>query len=71
MSLLCWNCRGLRNPQTVQDLHQMVQEKKPKFVFLIETLSKQKQMEKIKSRLGFEGLFVVEPIGRSEGLALL
>jgi hypothetical protein len=49
----------------------MVQEKKPKFVFLIETLSKQKQMEKIKSRLGFEGLFVVEPIGRSEGLALL
>lgn len=71
MSLLCWNCRWLGNPRTVRDLHQMVKEKKPNFVFLIETICKQKQMEKIRSQLGFEGLFVVEPVGRSGGLALL
>jgi hypothetical protein len=49
----------------------MVQEKKPNFVFLIETLSKHKYMEKIRCKLGFEGLFVVNPVGRSGSLALL
>jgi hypothetical protein len=49
----------------------MVIEKKPNFVFLIETLSKEKTMEKIRCILGFEGLFVVNPVGRSGGLALL
>lgn len=71
MSLLCWNCRGLGNPCTVRDLHLMVQEKKPNFVFLIETLCKREAMEKIICKLGFEGLFVVNPVGRSGGLALL
>lgn len=49
----------------------MVQEKKPNFVFLIETLCKRKTMEKIICKLGFEGLFAVNPVGRSGGLALL
>jgi exonuclease III len=59
MSLFCWNCRGLRNPCTVRDLHHMVQEKKPNFVFLIETLCKRKTMEKIRCKLGFEGLLLL------------
>jgi hypothetical protein len=29
------------------------------------------RMESIKVKLGFSGLFVVEPLGRSGGLALL
>lgn len=37
----------------------------------METLSTKKSLERIRIRLGFDGLFVVEPIGRSEGLALL
>jgi len=71
MTLLCWNCQGLGNSRTVRDLHQMVQDKKLNFVFLIEILSKEKTMEKIRCKLGFEGLFVVNPVGRSGGLALL
>jgi hypothetical protein len=71
MSLLCWNCRGLGNPRTVRVLHQLVKEKKPNFVFLIETLSSGSKMEKIRCKLAFEGLFVVNPVGRSGGLALL
>jgi hypothetical protein len=48
-----------------------VKEKKPSIVFLIETLCSTKYMEHVRSCLGFESLFVVEPMGRSEGLALL
>jgi ribonuclease HI len=70
MSLISWNCRGLGNLRTVRDLNQMVKDKKPNFLFLIETISSKKRMEGLRVRLGFEGLFVVEPVGRSGGLAL-
>jgi len=71
MSCLSWNCRGLGNPRIVRVLHQLVKERKPNLVFLIETLCTQKKMEAVRCRLGYEGLFVVDPIGRSGGLALL
>jgi len=71
MSCLSWNCHGLGNPRAVRDLHQLVKEKKHSFVFRMETLSKQKKMEVIWCRLGFQGVFVVNPVGTSGGLALL
>lgn len=40
-------------------------------VFLMETKLRRSKMEAIKSRLGFEGLFVVDCHGRSGGLALM
>jgi hypothetical protein len=71
MNLLSWNCRGLGNPRTVRDLHQMVKERRPNFVFLMETMCSKQYMDRIKLRLGFDNLFVVDPVGRSGGLALL
>jgi hypothetical protein len=49
----------------------MVKEKKPTLLFLMETKSRQPKMETIRVKLGFDGLFVVNPVGRSGGLALL
>lgn len=37
MSLLCWNCRGLRNRQIVQELIDLVRAQDPTVVFLVET----------------------------------
>jgi hypothetical protein len=71
MMLLSWNCRGLGNPGAVRELCQLVKDKKPTLLFLMETKSRQPTMEGIRVRLGFEGLFVVDPVGRSGGLALL
>jgi hypothetical protein len=71
MKLISWNCRGLGNPGAVRDLHQMVKEKKPTLLFLMETKSRQAKMEVLKVQLGFGGLFTVDPVGRSGGLALL
>jgi exonuclease III len=71
MKILSWNYRGLENPRTVRDLCLMVKEKRPEVVFLIETKCRSAKMEQIRVRIGFEGLFVVDLIGKSGGLALL
>jgi exonuclease III len=49
----------------------MVKEQRPNIIFLMETKCRKSKMEGIRVKLGFEGLFVVEPIGQSGGLALL
>jgi hypothetical protein len=71
MSLLSWNCRGLGNPRTVRDLCQLVEEKKPRFLFLMETRIQQNRMQVVRNKLGFAGMLVVDPIGTSGGLALI
>jgi exonuclease III len=71
MLILNWNCRGLGNLRTVNDLCKMIKVKKPDVVFIIETKLHHKKMEKIKVRLGFQNCFVVDSVGRSGGLALL
>jgi hypothetical protein len=71
MSLISWNCRRLGNPRTVRDLDQMVKEKKPSFLFLMETINDKRLMERLRVKLGFAGLFAIDPVGRSGGLALL
>jgi len=49
----------------------MVKEKKPNLLFLMETKVKKEKMELLRTKLRFEGLLAVDPIGRSGGLALL
>jgi hypothetical protein len=71
MTTLSWNCRGLGNPRTVQELCQLCKVKKPNLVFLWKLRYDKKKMEKIRSKLGFRNCFIVDCIGRSEGLALL
>lgn len=53
----------LENSQIAQDLYLMVEEKKPKIVFLIETKLRSTEMENVKMRLKFEGCLVVDPVG--------
>jgi hypothetical protein len=45
MSILSWNYQWLGNLQTVRDLQQMVKEKKPLLVFLMETKMHNKNLE--------------------------
>ena len=70
MSTLSWNCRGLGLPRTVQVLTELVKHQKPSFLFLMETLSCRASLENLKNKLGYEGLFVVDRVSRSGGLAL-
>ncbi|KAG6664002.1 hypothetical protein CIPAW_02G061300 [Carya illinoinensis] len=56
---------------TVHDLHQMVQNKLPHFVFLIETKFRRNKIEKIKKQLQLDNSFVIDCKGIRGGLAFL
>ncbi|XP_019171082.1 PREDICTED: uncharacterized protein LOC109166644 [Ipomoea nil] len=71
MSTLSWNCRGLGNPRTVQELVDMVSRKQPDFVFLMETKVARDHAERFRVKIGYEGLFYVDSDGLSGGIALL
>ena len=71
MILISWNYQGLGNPWAVRDLCLLMKEKRPNLLFLIEIKRTNKEMEWIRLKLGFDSLFVVDPIKRKGGLALL
>lgn len=71
MSLLCWNCRGPGNPRAVQVLKDLVQQKKPIFIFLIETMTNKEKLERLRLNLQYEGMFSVDAVGHKGGLVLL
>ncbi|VFQ84297.1 unnamed protein product [Cuscuta campestris] len=71
MSLISWNCRGLGNRRTVQEVAELASVKKPEFIFLMETKCARSKAEELRLKLGFEGLFYVDSVGLSGGLALL
>ena len=71
MSILSWNCRGLGNPRTVQELMDLVSIKQPKMVFLMEVKVGRSHVERVKEKIKFEGLFTVDSVRGGGGLALL
>ncbi|VFQ92152.1 unnamed protein product [Cuscuta campestris] len=71
MSTISWNCRGLGNRRTVQEIADLVSAKKPNFVFLMETKGAGNLVENLRVKIGFDGAFSVCSVGRSGGLALL
>ena len=47
MSLLVWNCRGLRNPRTVKELGDYIRAKDPTVVFLTETWADSARLDQV------------------------
>lgn len=70
MSCLSWNCRGLENPETVPEFHNLVRLEGPALVFLTETKIGDRRVADLTSRLGFAGCRVVSSVGLSGGLVL-
>jgi exonuclease III len=71
MSIISWNCRGLGNLSVVPTIRYLVRKYKPDIFFLCETLMHANKIEEVRVRLGFDGAFAVDKIGRSGGLACL
>lgn len=71
MSTLGWNCQGMGLPQKIQFLQDVTRQERPSVIFLCETLCGTQKMERIRTRLGYQGMVVVAAQGRSGGLALL
>ena len=71
MSLMTWNCCGLKNPQAVLALHLLVRQDKPNILCLMETKLSQVDLEKIKWKLGFRYGLGVNSDGRKGGLGIM
>jgi exonuclease III len=70
MNCLAWNCRGLGNPQTVQELARLVRAQDPTVVFLIETWQDDSPLERLQCQLLFENKFVANNRNKGGGLCL-
>ncbi|KAL0003323.1 hypothetical protein SO802_017104 [Lithocarpus litseifolius] len=60
MNLICWNCRGLGNRQTVRELGELVRAQDPSVVFLAETWLEDARLGPIRDSLLFGHYHVVE-----------
>lgn len=71
MSTISRNCQGMGSTWKIQFLKDLIRQERPDIIFLCETISNKVQMERIRLKIQFQGMIVVEPQGRSGGLALL
>ena len=71
MRLLCLNCCGLGNPETVRELHDLVKIEDPQVLFLSETRLAAGNSDWVRVKLGFGSSLVVNQVGLGGGLMLL
>uniref|UniRef100_A0A2N9I833 Reverse transcriptase domain-containing protein n=1 Tax=Fagus sylvatica TaxID=28930 RepID=A0A2N9I833_FAGSY len=71
MNCLAWNCHGLGNPRTVQEIARLVRAQDPSVVFLIETWQDDGPLERLRCQLQFANKFVVKSRNKGGGLCLL
>ena len=70
MSLISWNCRGIGNAPTVQELRELANKFAPRVLCIVETQIGQDRAENLSSTIGFDSSFAVGSTGRSGSLAL-
>ena len=71
MKALVWNCRGAGSPLTVLQLKEIVNLHSPEVICLAETKNRKCFMNTVRMKLRYDKLFVVDPVGRSGGLAVM
>jgi exonuclease III len=70
MTILGWNCHGLGQLATVQELERLVHAHHPKLLFLSETRQKKEYVEGLRWRLGLKNVITFCGEGKGGGLAL-
>ena len=70
MNILCWNCRGLRNPQTEQELGDLIRAHSPSIVYVAETWLKKARLISLRDKWKFDGMIDFSREGRGGGVAV-
>ena len=70
MNLLCWNCRGLGNQPTEQELGDLIRAQDPSVVFLAKTWLDKARLEDIRIKLNFGGMIEVCRETRGGGIVI-
>ena len=68
MRALCWNCHGVVNPATVQELHEFARKFAPAILCIVETQIEGSRVEALASTLGYDRAYAVDSQGRSGGI---
>ncbi|PKI59541.1 hypothetical protein CRG98_020069 [Punica granatum] len=71
MSLLAWNCRGVRGEPIVRALRLLARKHRPSMIFLSETKANSEHCNKIARHCNLNGIFTVESSNAAGGLCLL
>ena len=71
MIVICWNCWGLGNCRAVEVLTELVRQKVPKILFLMETKLSVREMEPIKIELGYPSMLAVSNEGRKRRVGII
>ena len=70
MSLLCWNCSGLGNQRTENQLVDMVRAKDPSVVFIAETWTNEARLILVQDKIKFKHTFVAPIRNKAGGLVI-
>jgi hypothetical protein len=70
MSISGWNCRGLGDPATVNELHDLARESRPSIFYVVETQIVKYRVEGLTHTLGFDHAYGVGSPRRSGGLCI-
>jgi exonuclease III len=70
MIILAWNCRGLGQTRTVQELVQLVRTYRPNLVFISETRQNENKIKGLRGRLGLKNCITQKGKGKGAGIAL-
>ncbi|PPS07268.1 hypothetical protein GOBAR_AA13375 [Gossypium barbadense] len=71
MKILCWNCRGIGNPEIVHELKKMLVANDPDVIFLCETKINANKFSSVPSKCKMEGCWAVNANGKSGGLVMM
>ena len=65
-----WNCRGLGNLRTENELVTLIRAKDPSVVFIAETWADDARLDRTLSKINFDQKWVVPRVNRGGGLVL-
>ena len=71
MTILAWDCWGLRSSLAVRPLIDEVKARDPLMVFLAETKAGESRLKGVRNKIGYTRGITVPSDGRSRGLALM
>lgn len=71
MSILCWNSRGAAHPDFKKVLKDMVDDKKPMVIFILETRIPASRIEATRKLLKYDSARGVDSNGLSGGIWLI